>query len=188
MSRVFVTIILAFAPHPLLAGSFELSLDETSVERVLVVARAGGGVFSVAAGGDDLRVLRGEEAARARARLARFDGENREEPAGEEDDDKKRKKIVIHKMDVHDVGAGAGDEDMRAVRIFKGEVSKRREETLLEEDGETLIKDDVDGDKSLERNVIRLMGADEARAIKFIDETKGLDDGEKAEMKAAVGL
>ena len=68
MRRPLFAAILALAPSPLLAASFNLSLDDTNGERVVVVARADGGVFAVAAGGEDLKILKGEDADRARAR------------------------------------------------------------------------------------------------------------------------
>ncbi len=187
MRRFFIALSLAFAPTALLAGSFDLSLDETNGERILVLARADGGVFAVAAGGADLKVLRGEEAERARARLLKVDAEDGVED-GADGKEQKKKKIILHKMDVDEDGAGAGEEEKRVVRVIRKTGGDRREETLLGEDAETLIRGDGDAEGSVERRVIRLKGVNDARAIKFIDETKGLDDGEKGEMKAAVGL
>lgn len=188
MRRPLFAAILALAPSPLLAASFDLSLDDTNGERVVVVARADGGVFTVAAGGEDLKILKGEDADRARARLAKMDAEAFDDLADDDEagDKKKKKKIVIHKMDVDE--AEDGDDEKSIVRVIRKTDGERYEESLIENDLEPLLHGDDDSAAAVERRVIRMKGADEARAIKFIDETKGLDDGEKAEMKAAVGL
>lgn len=188
MRLPLIAMIFVLFPGPLLAGSFDLSLDDTNGERAVVIARANGGAFAAAAGGEDLVVLRGEDAERARARLARVDADDDlEGAAGDDGKTKKKKKIVIHKMDVDEDGDGAGEEEERIVRVIKKTDSERREETLLD-DEEALIRGEDAPEGAVERRVIRLKGADEARAIKFIDEIEGLDIGEKAEMKAAVGL
>jgi hypothetical protein len=57
----------------------------------------------------------------------------------------------------------------------------------LRSDDDFLIDAEPAAD-SLERRIVRIKGADEARAIKFIDETSGMDAGERAEMKTAAGL
>lgn len=187
MRCLFIAAILALAPSPLFAAAFDLSLDETNGERVVVVARAGGGVFAVAAGGEDLTVLTGEAADRARAGLAKMDAIRAEDLAGEDSGDgnkAKKKKIIIHKMNV-DEAEEIGDEK-RVVRVIRKTAGERGEETQFEDIEEPLLHGDKDD--AVERRVIRMKGADEARAVKFIDETKGLTEGEKAEMKAAVGL
>jgi len=184
-----LTAILMLSPGPLLAATFDLSLDATNAERIVVVARSGGGAAAVAAGDEDLKVLRGEDADRARAKLAKVDIDDAEKTAfaDDGDDKKKRKKIVIHKMDFDEDGA-AGEEGKREIRILKKTGQGRREEELLLEDDDRLIRDGAAEVTAVERRVIRMKGVDEARAIKFIDETEGLDAGEKAQMKAAVGL
>ena len=187
MRRRLLAVILTLAPAPLLAASFDLSLDETNGERIVVVARAGGGVFAVAAGGDDLKVLKGEDAERARARLVAIDDALDDDPAPDADGGKTKKKIVIHKVNVDEDAGGAGEEE-RVIRLVRKADDERREETLIDDGAEPLLKDEGDPEKAVERRVIRMNGADEARAIRFIDETKGLDEGEKAEMKAAAGL
>lgn len=186
MRRLLLAAIFAAAPTSLLAGSFDLSLDDINGERVVVVARAGGGVFAVAAGGEDLKVLKGEEAERARAKLVSVVGEELEGLKDKDGAGKKKKKIVIHKMNVDDGDDDVLGENRRSVRVIKTEDGERREETLLKEDTETPIEGETE--RAIERRIIRMKGADEARAIRFIDETKGLDAGERAEMKAAAGL
>lgn len=189
MRRPLLKALIALTPTPLLAASFDLSLDDLNGERVIVVARAEGGVFAAAAGGEDLKVLKGEDAERARASLVSMDDTNFEDPAAESDDGKKKKKkIVIHKMSIDEDESGAGEEEKAVVRVIRKKDGDRREETLLDDEADALLKEEVDGKSAVERRVIRLKGADEARAIRFIDETAGLDDGEKAEMKAALGL
>lgn len=177
--RIFVSAVIAILiPGWAAAGTFDLSLDDLNGERILVVARSGGGSAAVAAGGEDLKVLRGAEAELAIARLARVD------PAAAGDRASKRqKKIVIHKLDIDDDNSGEG----REVRIVRKTDGGRREEELLRGEEDFLL----DGDpaaKSVECRIIRLKGVDAARAIKFIDETAGLDAGERLEMKAAAGL
>lgn len=186
MRRFFLSAIFAAAPTSLLAESFDLSLDDLNGERVVVVAQAEGGVFAVAAGGEDLKVLRGEEAERTRAKLVTMDGEELDGLDEKGGEIKKKKKVVIHKMSIDEDDDEIRDEEKRVVRVIKTEDGERREETLLKGDAEKLIEGESGG--AVERRVIRMKGADEARAIKFIDEIKGLDVGEKAEMKAAVGL
>lgn len=189
MRQPFFALILALAPGPLLAGSFDLSLDEENGQRVIAVARSGGGAYAVAAGAEDLKVLTGEAADQALASLATVDaGDDIDEPAAEGGKRKKAKKIVIHKMSIEDDddGDGARDDDNREVRIIRKTDSDRREERLLLEDDDHLMKGD--DERTAERRIVRMKGVDEAQAISFIDETKGLDAGEKAQMKIAAGL
>lgn len=188
MRQPFMAAILALAPSPLLAGSFDLSLEAANGERIFVVARSVDGAFAVATGGEDLKIVKGEDADRARASLAKMGGEDFDDFAVDDHGGEKKKKIVIHKMEIDEDGDGAAGDEETVVRVIKKKHSARREETLIEEDAEKLITGDDEADNAVERRVIRLKGADEARAIKFIDEIKGLDEGEKAEMKAAVGL
>jgi hypothetical protein len=105
MRRLLLAALLLSAPTPLFAASFDLSLDDINGERVVVVARAGGGAFAAAAGKEDLKILKGEDAERARAALVRMDSEALDDLS--ESDGKKRKKIVIHKMNVDEDDAGA---------------------------------------------------------------------------------
>jgi hypothetical protein len=186
MRRAFLTAIFAAAPTSLLAATFDLSLDDLNGERLVVVALADGDVFAVAAGGEDLKVLSGEEAERARAKLVGMEGEGLDGLERKDGEGKKKKKIVIHKMSIDEDDEEVRDEERRIVRVIKREHSERSEESLLKDDAEKLIEGETDG--AVERRVIRMKGADEARAIKFIDDIKGLDIGEKAAMKAAVGL
>lgn len=190
MRCCYLAVFAVLAPSPLLAATFDLSLDDLNGERVVVVARTEGGAFAAAAGGEDLKVLKGEDADRARASLVSMDEDDREDLPAESDDGKKKekKKIVIHKMSIDEDERGAGDEEKSVVRVIKKKDVERREETLLDDEAEALLKAEGDSESAVERRVIRLKGADAARAIKFIDETAGLDDSEKAEMKAALGL
>ena len=170
MRRLACAILALLAPTGGLAATFDVSLDDINGERVLVVARSGGGAAGVASGGEDLKVLRGEAAERAIASLTRVEApEPPGAPEGGRADSKARKrKIVIHRMEV--------DED-----------GERSEEELLKGDEDFLLEGE-DAPDAGERRIIRLKGVDEARAIKFIDETSGLDAGERAEMKTAAGL
>jgi len=187
MRLALMAAILALAPAPLFAGSFDLSLDDTNGERIVVVARSGGGAVAVAAGSEDLKIQRGEDADRALASLTKVsaDADDKARPA-EGGKRKKLKKIVIHKMEIDE--DPADDEASREVRILKKRDGERREEKLLFENDNFLIGSDAEGASAVERRVIRMKGVDETRAIKFIDETAGLDAGEKAEMKRLVGL
>jgi hypothetical protein len=177
--RIFVSAVIAIlVPGWAAAGTFDLSLDDLNGERILVVARSGGGSAAVAAGGEDLKVLRGEEAELAIARLARVD------PAGDGGRaTKKQKKIVIHKLDIDEGDSGDG----REVRIVRKTDGGRREEELLRGEEDFLLEGAPVAER-VERRIIRLKGFDAARAIKFIDETSGLDAGERLEMKTAAGL
>ncbi|MFN3959796.1 MAG: hypothetical protein ACK4NP_07780 [Parvularculaceae bacterium] len=73
---------------------------------------------------------------------------------------------------------------MRIVRKTDG---GRREEELLRGEEDFLLEG-APAAESVERRIIRLKGVDAARAIKFIDETEGLDAGERMEMKTAAGI
>lgn len=186
--RSFVCAVLVFlAPTAGIAATFDVSLDDINGQRVLVVARSGGGAAGVASGGEDLKVLRGEAAERAIAALTKVEApELSSAPDGGKAESKARKrKIVIHKMDVDEDESDGSEKEVRIIRKTDGE---RREEALLGRDEDFLLLEDEPAANSLERRFIRLKGVDEARAIKFIDETLGLDVGERAEMKAAAGL
>ncbi len=189
MRLLLLAATLLLAPGQALASTFDLSLDEANGERTVVVARPGGVVFTIAVGGEDLTVLTGEDADRARARLATV------ETPGDEAADAgatRKKKIVIHKMSVDDETAdtdtdGADDGEVRVLR--KSQSDPREERGAPAGDlqlADPQFKDEQRAD--MRRRVLRLNGADAAEAIKFIDDTKGLDAGEKAAMKAAVGL
>lgn len=178
MRIVFFAAFAALAPGLAVAASFEVSLDDVNGERVLVIARSDGGAAAVAAGGEDLKVLRGEEAERAIASLTKVDA-----PGAGEGKRKKRKKIIIHKLDIDEDDAF----EEREVRIIRKTDGAQREEELLQGDERFLIEGAPEA-ASVERRIIRMKGVDEARAIKFIDETKGLDAGERAEMKSAAGI
>lgn len=177
MRILFFAAIAALAPGLAVAASFDISLDDVNGERVLVIARSGGGAAAVAAGGEDLKVLGGEEAERAIASLTKVDA------PGATEGKRKKQKIVIHKLDIDEDNAL----EEREIRIVRKEGDKRREEELLEGEEAFLIEGGPEA-ASVERRIIRIKGVDEARAIKFIDETKGLDAGERAEMKAAAGI
>lgn len=185
MRNLICAAAVFFAPAGALAATFDVSLDEINGERTLVVARSGGGAAAVAAGGEDLKVLRGEAAERAIASLAKVDAPEPPQSPGSDKGAKKprQKKIVIHKMEIDDDHSGA-EKEIRVIRKAGGE---RREERLLSEEESFLIEGDPAA-ASVERRIIRMKGVDEARAIKFIDETAGLDAGERAEMKTAAGL
>lgn len=102
--RIFVSAVIAMlVPGWAAARTFDLSLDDLNGERILVVARSGGGAAAVAAGREDLKVLRGEEAERAVARLARVDAAAAGDRAS-----KKQGKIVIHKLDIDEDDSGGG--------------------------------------------------------------------------------
>lgn len=180
--RTLICAALVFlAPSAGFAASFDVSLDDINGERVLVVARSGGGVAAVAAGAEDLKVLRGEAAERAIAALTKVEGP--EPPPAPGEGEKGKKKIVIHKMEIDE-----GDDDAeREIRVIRKTDGERREEKLLSEEEDFLIEG-APSAGSIERRIIRLKGVDEARAIRFIDETAGLDAGERAEMKTAAGL
>lgn len=179
MKLALFAAVAALAPGPLLAGSFDLSIDETNGERIVAVSRSKGGAFAVASGGEDLRVLRGEAAEMALAKLATV-----EETGGNNDDEEKRelhkkKRIVIHKMTVDDGGVENTE------RVLKKASRDHLEDQLMLDFDED---DDETAEFNVKRTVFRMKGVDEAQAIKFIDETSGLDAGEKAEMKSAVAL
>ena len=182
MRRLICAAFAVLAPTAGLAATFDVSLDDLNGERVLVVARSGGGAAGVASGGEDLKILRGEAAERAIAALTAV--EAAELSGASEGGAAKKRKIVIHKMDVDEDDHGGGETEVRIIRKTDG---KRREEELLGGDAEFLI-DGEPAANAVERRIIRLKGVDEARAIKFIDETPGLDVGERAEMKTAAGL
>ena len=188
MIRSVIAAFLAIAPSPLLAGGFNLSIDEIDGERIVLVARAEGGVFTIAAGGVDLKILKGEEAERARAALSNLEAAEAFDGAETTPGEKKRKKIVVHKMDVHEDDAGAGQEEKRIIRVIKKTGDDLDQDTSPDQNSEHLLHGDIDTGRATERRVIRLMGVNDARAIRFIDETSGLDEAEKYEMKAAVGL
>jgi hypothetical protein len=182
MRTLIYAVFAVLAPTAGLAATFDVSLDDINGQRVLVVARSGGGTAAVASGGEDLKVLRGEAAERAMAALTRVEAP---ELTGDPVPGKaKKRKIVIHKMDVEEDESGGGEKEVRTIRKTDGE---RREEELLSGDEDFLI-DGETAANSVERRIIRLKGVDEARAIRFIDETPGLDVGERAEMKTAAGL
>lgn len=172
-------VIAALTPGPLLAGSFDLSLDETNGERIVAVARSGGGAFAVASGAEDLKVLKGEDAERAFAKLTALESD--EAGAGDANRGNQKKRIVIHKMTIDDDDDGAEN----TARISKKSDGDDLEDLLI-------LKFDEDNEagpeEAVKRTVIRMKGVDNARAIKFIDDTTGLDAGEKAEMKASLAL
>ncbi len=189
MRYFLLAATLILSPGNALASTFDLSLDEANGERTVVVARPNGGAFSVAIGGKDLTVLTGEDADRARALLKKV-GTPGDEAA--DDGALRKKKIVIHKMSVDDESADAPAEGGGEVevRILRKSQSGPREESGLP-DSDTLLTDPQPKDPErtdMRQRVLRLIGADAAEAIKFIDDTQGLDAGEKAAMKAAVGL
>lgn len=183
MRTLFCAALAFIAPSALFAATFDVSLDDINGERVLVVARSGGGVAAVAAGAEDLKVLRGDAAERAIAALTKVEGPEPPPAPGEGESERGKKKIVIHKMEIDE-----GDDDAeREIRVIRKTDGERREEKLLSEEEDFLIEGDLAG-AAVERRIIRLKGVDEARAIKFIDETAGLDAGERAELKTAAGL
>lgn len=186
MRSLACAFLALLAPTGGLAATFDVSLDDINGERVFVVARSGGGAAGVASGREDLNVLRGEAAERAIASLTRVEApEPPGAPEGGRADSKARKrKIVIHKMEVDEDESGASEKVVRVIRKTDGE---RSEEELLKGDEDFLLEGE-DAPDAGERRIIRLKGVDEARAIKFIDETSGLDAGERAEMKTAAGL
>ena len=186
MRRTVLAAIIATAPTSLFAATFDLSLDDLNGERTVVIARSGDGVFAAAAGRADLKVLTGADAERARASLISMADEAPDGSRNTHGESGSKRKIVVHKMDVDEDDDALHDEERRTVRIPKSTDGPRREETLLNEDAEALIEDETEG--ADERRVIRLKGVDEADAIRFIDDIKGLDSGERAQMKAAVGL
>jgi hypothetical protein len=185
MRFLLCAAVALLAPSATLAATFDVSLDEKNGERILVVARSGGGAAAVAAGGEDLRVLRGEEAEKAVAALAKVDTPDLPAAAGAEGGDrtKLKKKIVIHKMEIDE----DADVEDRELRIIRKTDDSRREEELLRDEERFLIEGQPAAE-AIERRIIRMKGVDEARAIKFIDETEGLDAGERAEMKTAAGI
>ncbi len=186
MRMLACVLLVALAPNAGLAAAFDVSLDDINGQRILVVARSGGGAAGVASGGEDLEVLRGEAAERAIASLTDVEATKPEgaQGSGAAEGKVRKRKIVIHKMDVDEDESGGSEKEVCIIRKTDGE---RREEALLSGDEDFLIEGEPAA-TSVERRIIRLKGVDEARAIKFIDETPGLDVGERAEMKKAAGL
>jgi hypothetical protein len=185
--RILVCAVFAvLAPTAGFAAAFDVSLDDINGQRVLVVARSGGGAAGVASGGEDLTVLRGEAADRAIASLTEVEATKLggAEENGAAKGKARKRKIVIHKMDFDEDESGGSEKEVRIIRKTDGQ---RREEALLSGDEDFLIEGEPAAN-AVERRIIRLKGVDESRAIKFIDETPGLDVGERAEMKKAAGL
>ncbi len=182
MRRLICSIFAFLAPTAGWAATYDVSLDDINGERVLVVARSSGGAAGVASGGEDLKILRGEAAERAIASLAKVEGP--EHAGAREGGEERKRKIVIHKMDIDEDESGGSEKEARIIRKTDG---KRREEGHLSGEEEFLVDGEPAAD-SVERRIIRLRAVNEARAIKFIDETPGLDVGERAELKTTVGL
>ena len=186
---------LALAGHAAAADAkFDLRFDQESGQRTISVANSLNGAFAVAAGREDLDLLKGADAEVAFKRLrARpdVDIEFDDRDADREHDAAGKRKIVIHKMDYDE--DDSGDDEKREVRII------RRHRPDADASGDASLEggpetDDemefelADGRSPTERRVIYINAADRPAAAKFIDRIKGLDDAEKAAMKEAVGL
>ncbi len=193
-------LLLAAVPSLFLAraaaaseATFDLRLDQKDGERAVLVENGLTGAYAVAAGGKDLVLLEADAAKAEFERLSQQpDIDFKGEDADHEHDASGKRKIIVHKM--HYDEDDAGDDDKREVRIIKRHKGKSdgaddveiETEIDLEDDFDVEFPDDDFDDK--ERRIILVNEADATAAIRFIDRINGLDDAEKAAMKAAVGL
>lgn len=168
---------------------FELRLDQKDGARTAAVENSRTGAFAVAAGAEELDLLKGAAAKAAMARL-------RVRPdididLGDDDADASgKRKIVIHKMDYDE--DEAGDDEKREVRVIKRHRRKGDDDASIGVEIETDAHPDQalsdDGGRVDKRRVILIRGADAEEAASFIDQIDGLDQSEKAAMKEAVGI
>ncbi len=183
-----LTLASAAAASP---PAYDLRLDSQDGQTTVSVANSRSGAFAVATGAGELDLLEGDTAKAAFERLRNqpeidFHGE------GADADHDGKRKIIVHKMDYDE--DDTGDEEKREVRIIKRHKNKADKADDVEFETAIEIEDDLDieltddGSGKNERRIILINVADAKAATKFIDGIKGLDNAEKAEMKAAVGL
>lgn len=172
--------VLLLAALSLSGAGFDLRLDETQGERVAALSAVGSDLFVVAAGREDLAILAPDEATVALGLLKKNEdftvllgggdavAPTRNAATGA--------RIVVHKMDyAEDL---ANDQDSRELRVVSGASRQQYPASGPDETG-------APGPAS---RVIRIFGADEPAALRFIDALEGLDADERAEMRAAIGL
>lgn len=172
--------VLLLAALSLSGAGFDLRLDETQGGRVAALSVIGSDLFVVAAGREDLAILASEEAAAALSLLKKNEdfavllgggdaaAPTRNAATGA--------RIVVHKMDyAEDL---ANDPDSRELRVVSG-AGRNQDSASGPDDTAT------PGPAS---RVIRIFGADEPAALRFIEALEGLDADEKAEMREAIGL
>lgn len=182
----------AFLSAPALAAGFDLRLDEADGLKTVAVTNAATGAFAIASGAGALDLLEGEAAKSAFDSLSaredidiRLDGDDADFDL--EHDAEGKRRIIIHKMDYDEDMSGA--EESREVRITKRRKTERDAGGSIL-DQERVIETEIDegSNGAKRRRAIRIIGADAAEAAKFVDDIDGLEAGEKAAMKAAVGL
>lgn len=176
-------------------ATFDLRLDQENGNRTISVANDRNGAFAVAAGREELDLLKGADADAAFKRLRAkpdIDIDFHGKDADPEHDAAGKRKIIIHKMDYDEDETGDGEKS--ELRIIK---RHRRDAQSGDDAG---VEDDLDAEDDMdldlpddsgsmtERRIIYINAADKSAAAKFIDRIKGLDDNEKAAMKEAVGL
>jgi hypothetical protein len=168
-----------------LAGAgFELRLDEAQGARVAAISVIGSDLFVVAAGRDDLAILEPDDAAAALSLLKKNEdfalllggAVTPSAPSAATTDAETGARIVVHKMDYEE--DLSNDPSGRELRVVSGASRKADPAPGLDETAAA-------GGAS---RVIRIFGADEPAALRFIDALEGLDADEKAEMRAAIGL
>jgi hypothetical protein len=170
--------------------AYDIRLDSKDGQTAVSVVNNRTGAFAVAAGGEQLDLLAGDDAKAAFERLkTQPDIDMHKEHS---DGEHGKRKIIVHKMDYEE--DDAGDEEKREVRVIKRHKNKADKADDVEIETTIDIEDDLDieltddSSEKNERRIILINAADGKAAAKFIDGVKGLDNDEKAAMKAAVGL
>lgn len=193
MKRLFTAAASALTLASAAAASppaYDLRFDRQDGQTTVSVANNQTGAFAVAAGAGELDILAGDDAKAAFERLKTQPEIDMHKEHS--DGDHGKRKIIVHKMDYDE--DDTGDEEKREVRIIKRHKNKADKADDVELETAIEIEDDLevelmdDGSGKNERRIILINAADAKAAAKFIDGIKGLDNAEKSEMKAAVGL
>lgn len=169
--------------HDVILEDHDVILEDLDGARTLAVVDATSGAFAIAAGREHLRVLVGDEAKAAFARLkgGEFEFDEGVDRSGADS------RIIIHKMDYDEDAIDVRDK--REVRIVERHRTDGADDA--ESDAEEALLDGPEsgsGDAGKRLLIKRIVGVGAEEAAKFIDGVNGLDAEEKAMMKEAVRL